>query len=503
MNNMNNDETPADLALDESGMHAKGDSLLLALVCAGLPIALAIGYQHDRVAHALWTGSVIVFLAGAVWLFLRGTFFGRIAMAALSMSMAALHVHAGLGASTFHFGFFVTLAVLLIYRDWRVPVAAAAVVALHHALFNALQQAGWGVTAFAKPGWGQAALHASYLSVQAAVEVWIATMLAHEARRAREVHRLVIDHDGSINLSARDHGASTDLAQAVSRALALMHRAVVQVKHSAAEILATSRHLADGNHHLAGRTEEQSASLEQTSASIAALAGTVERNTRSAEEAAGMAVGAAEVAARGGDAVRQVVGTMGEIEASSRKISDIIGIIDGIAFQTNILALNAAVEAARAGEHGRGFAVVASEVRSLAQRSAAAARETKALIEDSTARVGAGSRLAQEAGRTMEEMVAAVKGVRDLIAGIAGASKEQLASIGEVSRALARMEEVTQRNAALVQDSAHAASRMAGQSDALARAVAHFDTEGPSAPVSDLDSLAMPAPGARRALLAG
>jgi methyl-accepting chemotaxis protein len=280
----------------------------------------------------------------------------------------------------------------------------------------------------------------------------------------------------------------------------MMHRAVVQVKESAAEILSTSRHLEQGNSALAGRTEEQSASLGQTAASIGALAGTVRKNTQSARDAADMAVGAADVAARGGAVVREVVGTMGQIETASRKIADIIGLIDGIAFQTNILALNAAVEAARAGEQGRGFAVVAAEVRSLAQRSAAAARETKVLIEESTTRVGAGSRLAQDAGRTMDEMVTAVQGVRDLIAGIAGASTQQLASIEEVSRAIARMEEVTQRNAALVQDSAHAASRMAGQSDALARAVAHFDTEGAAGPeLSDLDSLCLPVPGRGRA----
>jgi methyl-accepting chemotaxis protein len=310
----------------------------------------------------------------------------------------------------------------------------------------------------------------------------------------------VLDHDGSINLRAREEHASTDLARAVSRALGMMHRAVVQVKESAAEILSTSRHLEQGNSALAGRTEEQSASLEQTAASIGAFAGTVRKNTQSARDAADMAVGAADVAARGGAVVREVVGTMGQIETASRKIADIIGLIDGIAFQTNILALNAAVEAARAGEQGRGFAAVAAEVRSLAQRSAAAARETKVLIEESTTRVGAGSRLAQDAGRTMDEMVTAVQGVRDLIAGIAGASTQQLASIEEVSRAIARMEEVTQRNAALVQDSAHAASRMAGQSDALARAVAHFDTEGAAGPeLSDLDSLCLPVPGRGRA----
>ena len=473
--------------LDEHRLHANGDTLLLALIVAGLPVALAIGYEHNRVSAALWVGVALAAGAGALWLFARGTLFSRLGMAVLSMFMVALHIHVGLGQNLYHFGVFVTLAVLLVYRDWRVPVMAAGIIAVQHALFNVLQEAGWGVSCFTKPSWIEVFVHASYVIVQTAVEVWIAQLLAHEARRAREVQRLVLDRDGSINLRARDSEVSTDLAQSVSKALALMHRAVTQVKTSSSEILSTSRQLAQGNADLSQRTEQQAASLQQTAATIEELASTVKRNSQSAREAADMAVGASEVAARGGSAVREVVGTMGQIEASSRKISDIIGIIDGIAFQTNILALNAAVEAARAGEQGRGFAVVASEVRSLAQRSAAAARETKQLIEDSTGRVAAGSRLAEGAGRTMEEMVAAVQGVRDLIADIAGASKEQLASIEEVSRAISQIEEVTQRNSALVQDSAHAAARMAGHSDALAEAVAHFSTDGAaSAPTTAL-----------------
>ena len=489
---MNRDRTAGASAMsegdDREAVYMSGDGLMLGVIAVGLVAAVWIGTQYGRAPTALWVGVPLVLAAGLVWTFARGSLFARLSMAVLAMVMVALQIHVGVGQNLYHFGVFVTLAILLVYRDWRVPVVGAAVIAVQHALFNELQQAGWGVVCFTQPSWGEVVAHALYVIAQTAVEVWIALLLAFEARRAREVHRLVVSHDGSIDLNMRGISVTTALARKVADALALMHETVKQVTSSAADIRATSRDIAQGNADLSQRTEKQAATLEQTAASMEELAATVRRNSESARRASELAIGASDVASRGGAAVREVVSTMKEISESSRKISEIIGIIDGIAFQTNILALNAAVEAARAGEQGRGFAVVASEVRGLAQRSAAAARETKSLIEASAGRVDAGTRLADGAGRTMDEMASAAKGVTEIIAEIAIASKQQLNSIEEVSRAVVQIEDVTQRNAALVQKSAAAADNMAGEADVLAQAVSRFQ----------LDRLAPPAAPAPR-----
>ena len=232
--------------------------------------------------------------------------------------------------------------------------------------------------------------------------------------------------------------------------------------------------IAAGNLDLSGRTEQQASSLEETAAAMVELTTTVQQNNANANEASKLADVASSVAVRGGDAVEQMVQTMGSINESSRKIVDIIGVIDGIAFQTNILALNAAVEAARAGEQGRGFAVVASEVRNLAQRSAAAAREIKALIGDSVSRVEAGSRLAGQAGQTMEEVVSSVQRVTAIIGEISVASGEQRDGIEQVSIAISQMDSVTQQNAALVEEAAAAAEALAQQAVSLSEAVSIF-----------------------------
>jgi methyl-accepting chemotaxis protein len=235
--------------------------------------------------------------------------------------------------------------------------------------------------------------------------------------------------------------------------------------------------IAAGNLDLSGRTEQQASSLEETAAAMVELTTTVQQNNANANEASKLADVASRVAVRGGDAVEQMVRTMGSINESSRKIVDIIGVIDGIAFQTNILALNAAVEAARAGEQGRGFAVVASEVRNLAQRSASAAKEIKALIGDSVSRVEAGSRLAGQAGETMGEVVSSVQRVTAIIGEISVASGEQREGIEQVSIAISQMDSVTQQNAALVEQAAAAADALTQQAASLSEAVSIFKLE--------------------------
>jgi methyl-accepting chemotaxis protein len=231
-----------------------------------------------------------------------------------------------------------------------------------------------------------------------------------------------------------------------------------------------------GNQDLSSRTEQQASSLEETASSMEELTSTVKQNADNARQANQLAATASGNAVRGGEVVAQVVSTMGSINESARRIADIIGVIDGIAFQTNILALNAAVEAARAGEQGRGFAVVASEVRNLAQRSAAAAKEIKTLIGDSVEKVEAGSRLVDQAGATMEEVVGSVRRVTDIISEIAAASEEQRTGIEQVNQAIVQMDQVTQQNAALVEQAAAAAEAMQEQAGNLAGLVGTFQT---------------------------
>ena len=252
-------------------------------------------------------------------------------------------------------------------------------------------------------------------------------------------------------------------------------RTVGEVRIGSETIDVASREIATGNADLSARTESQASSLEETASSMEELTQTVKQNAENARQANQLVVSASDFALKGGNVVSQVVETMGSIKDSSRKVVDIIAVIDGIAFQTNILALNAAVEAARAGEQGRGFAVVAAEVRNLAQRSAGAAKEIKALISDSVEKVEAGSRLVDEAGETMSQIVASVKHVADIMSEISAASQEQSTGIEEINRAIAQMDEMTQQNAALVEQAAAAAQSMQDQADKLARTVSVFN----------------------------
>jgi len=252
---------------------------------------------------------------------------------------------------------------------------------------------------------------------------------------------------------------------------------VQQVRRGTETIGTASREIAAGNIDLSSRTELQASSLEKTASAMEQLTSTVKQNADNAREANALAATASSVALKGGEVVSQVVGTMGEINTSASKIADIIGVIDGIAFQTNILALNAAVEAARAGEQGRGFAVVASEVRNLAQRSAAAAKEIKTLISDSVEKVERGSKLVGQAGVTMDEVVSSVKRVTDIMSDIASASAEQSAGIAQVNTSIIEMDSMTQQNAALVEEAAAAAQSLQDQAAELARVVSIFKLE--------------------------
>lgn len=268
-------------------------------------------------------------------------------------------------------------------------------------------------------------------------------------------------------------------------AIEQLTRIVLRLKDATDSINTAAREIAQGNADLSQRTEEQASSLEETASSMEELTSTVQQNAESAKQGNQLAASASEIAVEGGRVVGQVVETMGFINESSKKIVDIISVIDGIAFQTNILALNAAVEAARAGEQGRGFAVVASEVRNLAQRSAAAAKEIKTLISDSVEKVDTGTKLVDRAGKTMEQIVSSIKRVADIMAEVTAASQEQSSGISQVNQAITQMDEVTQQNAALVEQAAAAAETLQEQAEGLKEVVMTFQLDEDSEAIAD------------------
>ena len=300
--------------------------------------------------------------------------------------------------------------------------------------------------------------------------------LGGEPDYAADIVRAIAGGNLAVNVQTRP-GDRTSLLATMEMMREHLSQTVTHVRLSSDSIATGSREIAMGNADLSQRTEEQASNLQNTASSMEQLGSTVRHNAETAQSAAQLAASASTVATRGGEIVTEVVATMSDIHARSQKIADIIGVIDGIAFQTNILALNAAVEAARAGEHGRGFAVVAGEVRSLSQRSAEAAREIKSLINASVDTVAAGTALVDTAGRTMQDIVQQVRQVSDLIGEISHASSEQTAGITQVADAVAQLDQVTQQNAALVEQSAAAADSLSQQARKLVEAVTFFKTD--------------------------
>jgi len=307
-----------------------------------------------------------------------------------------------------------------------------------------------------------------------AVTLWLSKSITGPLTRALHIAQTVAAGDLGSSVTVTGKDETGQLLQALHDMNDSLAKIVGEVRHGTNEIACAATEIARGNLDLSSRTEDQASSLQETASAMDELTATVKQNADNARQANGLAATASEVARQGGTVVSQVVETMGSINDSSKKIVDIISVIDGIAFQTNILALNAAVEAARAGEQGRGFAVVAAEVRNLAQRSAAAAKEIKSLIGDSVEKVDAGARLVDQAGVTMNEIVASVKRVTDIIAEISSASDEQTTGLEQINIAITQMDQVTQRNAALVEESAAAAESLQNQGAALARAVSVF-----------------------------
>ncbi|RZI40105.1 HAMP domain-containing protein [Herbaspirillum sp. HC18] len=316
------------------------------------------------------------------------------------------------------------------------------------------------------------------LLAAAVVGIWLMRSISRPLGEAIKLADGIAAGDLTQHISVQSQDEMGHLMQSLKSMSESLVKIVVQVRSGTDSIATASSQIAAGNMDLSSRTEQQASSLEETASAMEELTSTVKQNADNAHQANTLALSASDVASKGGAVVSQVVDTMGAINDSARKIVDIIAVIDGIAFQTNILALNAAVEAARAGEQGRGFAVVASEVRNLAQRSANAAKEIKALIHDSVEKVDVGANLVDQAGATMQEVVDSVKRVSDIVSEITAASREQTTGIEQVNQAIAQMDQATQQNASLVEEAAAASEAMQSQARNLADTVAIFKVDG-------------------------
>lgn len=438
-------------------------------------LALALAPWHDTWTWALLISVPTALLITALTLIAPGALATRLSVGVAFMVLSALNIHQSGGMIELHFGIFVLLAFLTCYRDWRPIVLAAAVAAIHHLSFNYLQQLGFGVMCFTHPGLSIVIAHAAYVVAETAVLSYLAIDLANEGIQAAELQSAVtgVVTASGINLAYQAH-ARSPAGKALQNLLSKLHDTMKIVSQGARTTQQSSNDIANGNQELAIRTDATEHSLAETTRSVDSLTITVKRNAGIAQEARAIVSSASDIASRGGHAVSQVVVTMSEINASAKKISNIISVIDDIAFQTNLLALNAAVEAARAGDQGRGFAVVASEVRQLAQRSTAAAREIKVLIQSSVHSVEVGEQLVNDARSTMDKVVTSVKQLATILSDFTVAFETQSVGIDQVNSAVSIMAQMAKQNAQLIEDAAMTAAGLRTQAATLTTAVSAF-----------------------------
>jgi methyl-accepting chemotaxis protein len=462
--------------------YQRGDRLMLValLIYSLAAVGIVLAFERPGIGlmgGVMWAlGLALPGLLG--YLMGAGSLATRLLMAFSLTALVALQIQASAGLRETHFGVFVTLALMMVYLDWRPVLLSAVLFALHHVGFDRLQAAGWGLYCLSEPNFGLIVAHAAYVVVQTTFELFFVVRLAGSVRGNAEVASLAqrMQDPTHIVLDMTGLDVKARLARELKAVLGRTATAVQTVREAAQSIQTASSEIASGNQDLSQRTEQTASNLQEAASSLEQLTATVRQSADAARQANQLAGSAAEVAQRGGSVVHQVVSTMDAISDSSKKIADIIGVIDGIAFQTNILALNAAVEAARAGEQGRGFAVVAGEVRNLAQRSAQAAKEIKELINTSVDKVQGGSELVRQAGATMQDIVQSVQRVSDIIGEISSAATEQSEGIAQVNVAVNQLDQMTQQNAALVEQSAAAATSMRDQADRMAEAVEVFRT---------------------------
>lgn len=468
-------------------IHVRADRLMVGVLAGLLILTFALASRYDTWQWALLVGVPAALIPAAFAFTHPGSLLTRMSVATALMVFSALNIHQAYGLTELHFGIFVLLAFLLCYRDWRPIVMAAGVAAVHHLSFYYFQELGYGVMCFTKPSFGIVLTHAAYVVAETVVLSYLAALMRAESLQAMELQRLVqaMDRQGTIDLRESDDTVVSHAGLALADVITRLRDTIAALTSGTQLVATAARESASDSAELADRNRTQTEALSETGNAVRQLGDIVTHNAEQARQASKLVDAAVTVAAKGGDVVSRVVSTMGEIRSSSRKIVDIISVIDEIAFQTNLLALNAAVEAARAGEHGRGFAVVASEVRNLAQRSATAAKEIKQLIENSVDNVAAGSTLVGEAGATMNELVAGVRGIAAIMDKLQASFANETGGLEQVDQSLQKMDAVTQSNGELVRSMATTAGNLKERGDELSAAIRVFDVGNPATGPAD------------------
>ncbi|MDO4591417.1 MAG: methyl-accepting chemotaxis protein [Comamonadaceae bacterium] len=461
-------------ALHQVSLQADRLMLLLIGVCAVL--ALPIGWHYSSVDIALVVAPILLLVAAGLYAVGRGSTVTRYGLPLLLCAMVALHIQVSLGMLEFHFGVFVTLALVMVYRQWSVVVACALFFAVHHILFDRLQAWGYGIYCTTEADFERILLHAVFVVVQTAVEVFIIHKISVAFKQGIELQGLVNSiHDGDkFNLHIPHENVKTPLARDLQNVISRLDTIVRTVTDSVIQVQTASQEIQMGSADLSSRTETACGALDETAHAAARVLQTVGQARTLAIEADEITGKASQAAHKGQNLVHELAQSMESIHQQSGQIAEIVGVVDGLAFQTNLLALNAAVEAARAGEHGRGFAVVAEEVRRLALRSAESAKQIRQLIQTSGQSISIGTSQSKEALAAMQELLTMASSVTVHMQEIVSSTHEQTAAMEDIAQAIGQLENTMSQNSALAEQSSAAASSLQEQTVHMAHSVQAF-----------------------------